>query len=863
LTNKNTEQQNKNPFESLERLKVLSGEMKEMRGSTGQFIRGVSATKRSTFARQNAANVKKEEAAPAPVKVEEKVSTPLKAAEKVQETPAAPAAQQTKEAPVFRTVEINQNSCPIKKANECRKYFGVKIGPDRFRCKNYLGEYKNGKSGCKNFIDKTIQRPVFDPANRPNNQDRFNRPDNRNYAARPIQPRPFGAQNKDVPNLRGIKPTELPKEFLNSGDRNRGSDNRDKRREYSSDEKRTLNVRQQMRFGLLRDNERDEERGVTRKLNRSKKSKETETVVKAEVTHAVMTSENITVKDLSEKISKPVSGIISKLMGLGLMLTMNSNVDFDTAAIVATEFGVTLEKKVKETAEDKVLRVHAADDEKDLKERPPVITIMGHVDHGKTSLLDAIRSARVVAGEHGGITQHIGAYQVEKNGKMITFIDTPGHAAFSAMRKRGANVTDIAILVVAADDGVMPQTIEAIKHIKAAKVPMLVAVNKIDKPTAKPERVKQQLAEHGVLSEEWGGETVFVEVSALQKIGLDKLLEMIILVSELGNLRANPNREATGTVLEANLDKNRGATATLLVQNGTLKVGQSIVCGTSYGKIRALADYNGTLIRAAKPGTPVSVIGLNEPPTAGDYFYVTDEKTIKKLIEERKVKIRESKIQTANTSVDAMLGRIDASKLKYVNIIIKADTMGSAEALAGSLTAIHNDEVKVNIINASAGQVSESDITYAESTGASLVAFNTKYPAKVKSLAESKKIKIMSANVLYRVVEEVEVMVKALETPKFKEEFLGRAEVRVVFKLSSFGTIAGSHVLEGKIERGAHARVIRKKETIATGKIQSLKVVKEDVKEVREKFDCGIKVDTYNAYEEGDIIECYQMIRIN
>ena len=589
-----------------------------------------------------------------------------------------------------------------------------------------------------------------------------------------------------------------------------------------------------------------------------KKKKEAQTVIAPKITHAVLTSREITIKDLSEKIGKPVAEIVKKCMLLGIMATINSTIDFDTCELICSDFGITLELKLDKSYEEKLMDSAQEDDEKDLVKRPPVVTVMGHVDHGKTSLLDAFRKTNVVSGEAGGITQKIGAYQITFNNEKITFIDTPGHAAFTAMRARGAEVTDIAILVVAGDDGIMPQTVEAINHIKAAKVPMIVAINKMDKPEANPDRVKQQLTEYGILPEEWGGDAICVPISAKTGMGLEELKKMILLVAEMEDLKANPNKKATGVVIEAELDKSRGPVATVLVQNGTLKIGDSIICGITYGKVKAMFDENGKPVKKAPPSTPVAVMGFNEVPSSGDQVFAVDDSLSKQVINERinKSKAERAK-QTSGVSADDFMSRIHEGSLKNLNIIIKADTQGSVEALKNSLEAIRNEEVKVVTIHSGAGAISESDLILAQTTGATVIAFNIKTPAKTKQLADSLKVEIIESKIIYEVVDIITKMSKGMMTVKYEEKYIGTAEIRAVFKLSSAGKIAGSYVTDGKIVRNAIAKIKRNGEIICETSVESLRIVKDEKAEVAKGFECGVKFKDNFDIQEGDVVEYF------
>ncbi len=574
---------------------------------------------------------------------------------------------------------------------------------------------------------------------------------------------------------------------------------------------------------------------------------------------AYMTAETITVKDLTERIGKPAGEIIKKLMMLGIMATINNELDFDTAQLVCSEFGVTLEMKLAQTAEDELSGEDFEDKEEDLLPRWPVVTIMGHVDHGKTSLLDYIRKSRVTAGEAGGITQHIGAYTVDVGDKKITFLDTPGHEAFTAMRARGAQVTDIAVLVVAADDGVMPQTIEAINHAKAAKVPTIVAINKCDKPAANPERIKEQLTEYGLVSEEWGGDTIMVPLSALTGENVDQLLEMILLVAEVQDLKANPNRKARGTIVEAKLDKGRGPVATVLVQNGTLNVGDAIIAGTAYGRVRAMVNDRGERVEKAGPSEPVEVIGFNDVPNAGDIINaVDDDKLSRRVAEERKDKLRAALVKNTSTStLDDLFSQISQGEVKDLNLIIKADVQGSVQAVRQSLEKLTNDEVRVHTVHAAAGNITESDVLLASVSGAIIIGFNVKMDANVSAIAERDKVEVRLYSVIYNAIEDVEKAMKGLLKPQYKEEALGRAEVRQVFKISGVGVVAGSYVLDGKVQRNALARLMRGGELIKEAKIESLKRFKDDAREVGVGYECGIGLEGFSDFKEGDIIECY------
>ncbi len=572
----------------------------------------------------------------------------------------------------------------------------------------------------------------------------------------------------------------------------------------------------------------------------------------------VKIGKSISVKELSERLGKPATEIIKKLLLLGIMSTINQELDFDTATIISGEYGYVTEKLIHK--DDEIILLKEEDDkEEDIISRPPVVTIMGHVDHGKTSLLDAIRQTNIIATEAGGITQHIGAYTVNIEGKKITFLDTPGHEAFTAMRARGAKVTDIAILVVAADDGVMPQTVEAINHAKAAHVSIIVAINKIDKPGANPDRVKQELTEYGLLSEDWGGDTICVEVSAKKQLGIDNLLEMILLVSEMQELKANPNKKAIGTVIEAKLDKGRGPVATILVQKGTLNIGDCFVVGSTYGKIRAMIDDKGKKLKKAGPSTPIEILGLSEVPDAGDIFNVVDDEKIAKTVaENRKDKHKQEQVHVAQpVSLDQLFNQIQEGKVKELNVIIKADVQGSAEALKQSLLKLSGIEVKVNPIHGGVGAITDTDIMLAAASNAIIIGFNVRPQPATIALAEKSKVDIRLYRVIYNAIEDIEAAMKGMLEPEYKEVVQGHVEVRAVFKVSSVGTIAGCYVTDGKINRNNDIRIIRDGIVIHEGKLASLKRFKDDAKEVNTGFECGLNIERFNDIQEGDIIESY------
>lgn len=569
---------------------------------------------------------------------------------------------------------------------------------------------------------------------------------------------------------------------------------------------------------------------------------------------------SLTVGQLAEKLGKDASELIKKLMGLGVMATINQELDKDTMELICDDYGVKVEEE--EPFEVTDLDNYTSEDkEEKLVERPAVVTIMGHVDHGKTTLLDSIRDTKVTQGEAGGITQHIGAYQIEDKNKKITFLDTPGHAAFTTMRARGAKVTDITILVVAADDGVMPQTVEAINHAKAAEVPIIVAVNKMDKEGANPDRVMQELTEYELVSEAWGGDTIFVNLSAIKREGIEELLDTILLISEVEEFKANPDKLATGTVIEAQLDKGRGPVATLLVQEGTLKVGDPVVVGNTFGRVRAMVNDLGKRVETAAPSTPVEVTGLSDVPHAGDRFVAfEDEKTARQVGEARnQQKIEAQRKESSKMNLDDLFEKIQQGDVKDINVIVKADVQGSVEALAGSLRKIEVEGVKINIIHTAVGAITESDIILASASNAIIIGFNVRPDTNAKKVAESEQVEIRLHRVIYTAIEEIESAMKGMLDPVYEEKVIGQAEVRETFKVSKVGTIAGSYVTEGKITRNSGVRVIRDGIVVFEGEVDTLKRFKDDAKEVAKGYECGITLTKFNDVKEGDIIEAYIM----
>lgn len=656
------------------------------------------------------------------------------------------------------------------------------------------------------------------------------------------QPKPSKTDNFEDDDVTPIKVK------VKSAPKNREGKKHDQ--EYQSKEKKAFNKNGKNK--KKNKNHHNNKQNHQKQASQPKKEKE----LPSKITY----TDSLTVAELAKKLHREPSEIIKKLFMLGVIATINQVLEEDAIELIASEYGVEVEKQ--ESVDITDLEVYFTPDEEDqLEERPPVVTIMGHVDHGKTTLLDSIRNTKVTEGEAGGITQHIGAYQVVVNGKKITFLDTPGHAAFTTMRARGAQVTDITVLVVAADDGVMPQTIEAINHAKAANVPIIVAVNKMDKPTANPDRVMQELTEHGLVPEDWGGDTIFVPISALKGEGIDNLLEMILLVSEVEELKANPNRNALGTVIEAQLDKGRGPVATLLVQNGTLRVGDPIVVGNTFGRVRAMVNDLGRRVKEAGPSTPVEITGLNEVPQAGDRFVVfDDEKTARQVGEARaQIAIQAQRNEKTRVSLDTLFEQMKQGEMKELNVIIKADVQGSVEALAAALQKIEVEGVNIKIIHTAVGAINESDITLAAASNAIIIGFNVRPDANAKRAAEAEKVDIRLHRIIYKVIEEIESAMKGMLDPEFEEKVIGQAEVRQTFKVSRIGTIAGSYVTEGKITRDSGIRLIRDGVVVFEGEIDTLKRYKDDVREVSQGYECGITIKNFNDIKEGDIIEAFIM----
>ena len=747
------------------------------------------------------------------------------------------------------------------------------------------GEYNQNRYGNRSGENRFGNRQGDAQNNRFGNrggENRFNnnqRPFARNNNGRPLDSRGIDRNIKDIMATEIVEKEDKRDISTRAIDKEKANRYEDNKAKKGTKAKRSDRFHEEFNEGKLKDlkqvdklshmfNEQDGEmldyydlttaRG---KKNKRKPQKEEErNKQKIFELKEITIPATITVKDLAAEMKKTSGEVIKKLFNLGVMATINNTVDFDTAFLVAQEFGITANKK-EELKEEDILFDETEDSADELEPRPPVVVVMGHVDHGKTSLLDAIRSTHVIEGEAGGITQHIGAYKVNINGREITFLDTPGHEAFTAMRARGAQITDIAILIVAADDGVMPQTVEAINHAKAADIPIIVAVNKIDLPGANVEKIKQELMEYELVPEEWGGDTIYVPISAKKKINIDNLLEMVLLVADMKELKANPHKQAKGTVIEARLDKSKGPIASMLVQRGTLDEGDTIVVGKSIGRIRAMKNDKGQKVKKAGPSTPVEIMGLTEVPEAGDTFYeVKDEKMAKHLIERRKRQEREQALAENNkVTLSNLFEKMESENLKQLNIIVKADVQGTAQALKQSLEKLSNDEVKVKVIHAVAGAVTESDVQLAKAGKCIIIAFNVRPVNTAKDMAEKENVEIKQYSVIYQAIEDVEAAMKGMLDPVYEEKVIGNAIVRQTFKVSGVGTIAGAFVTDGKIERNAGVRVIRENVVIHDGKLISLKRFKDDVKEVSKGFECGLQIEGYNDVKEDDNLEFYIM----
>ena len=793
-------------------------------------------------------------AEPAPV-IEPAPAVEVKAEPAPKEAPVTPAAESAPEAPATPAAP----AAPAASASAPAKTQPAKTQPAQQRQSAPAREGRDGRPAQQRQERPTYRptdgrtesrsaRPTYTPGARP--QTGASRPG----APRPqTSPRPGaagsarpGAARPPMARPAAPAPTaprrEPPKKFEKTYVEQRRVVN-----------KRDLQRRQGASIGDF-----DEDKSGYRKARFGKKAvrKETQTI---KIDHAVVTGKEIPIKVLSEKLGISAVEITKRLFKEGIMKTVNESVDYDNAAFIALELGIDLEYKPEETAEDALLKVHGEGDSENLVSRAPVVTVMGHVDHGKTSLLDAIRKTNVTEGEAGGITQSIGAYTVTfGEGKKVTFIDTPGHAAFTAMRARGAQVTDIVVLVVAADDGIMPQTVEAINHAKAADVPIIVAMNKMDKPHVDPDRVKQELMKYDLVPEEWGGDVIVEPVSAKTGMGIDKLLEDIDLVAEMAELKADPTRKARGVVIEAKLDKGKGPMASVLVQNGTLRTGDNLVSGTTVGKVRAMIDDKGRTVKEAGPSTAVSVLGLEDVPNAGDAIFAVEAGLMKQVQEERKNKQRESMIhETTKVSLDDIFRQVDEGSLKDLKVIVKADVQGSVEAVRASLEKLSNEEVRVKVIHAAAGAITESDVSLADSANAIIIGFNVRPDTKAKALAERSHVDVRMYRIIYELLDDMEAALKGMLSPKYKEVYMGKAEVRQTFNITGVGTVAGCLVTEGRLVRGGKLRIYRNDVMIVEGNVKQLKHYKDDVREVAAGLECGCAIENFNDIKVGDYIECY------
>ena len=705
---------------------------------------------------------------------------------------------------------------------------------------------KEERRNAKEKADKINAERVANRANRPqNDRPASNKPAQGGYKTPSAMPSFGGGRSMPKPQEIAFVPPKDNKPVKKKTERN-------------YEEKHSVSKKSLIKALTVEDF--DENKTGYRKVRKPKQQKKEEQTNFIKIEKAVITKELTPIKELSEKFGISAVEITKRLFKEGISKTINDSLDYDTAAYIAADLGIEVEHKMEKTAEDLMNETFIEnDDESKLIKRPPIVTVMGHVDHGKTSLLDKIRSANVADGEAGGITQHIGAYSVDLRSNKITFIDTPGHAAFTAMRARGAQVTDIAIIVVAADDGIMPQTIEAINHAKAANVTIIIAANKIDKPHVDLDRVRQQLSEHEILVEEWGGDIMMVPVSAKTGQGIDKLLESVLLIAEMAELKANPDRKARGTVIEAKLDKGKGPLATVLVQNGTLRTGDNVVAGTVVGRIRAMINEKGNMVKEAGPSTAVSVLGLEDVPNAGDAIFAVDEEKLSKSVaQERKNREREDMIRRQQKiTLDDLFSKISDGELKNLNLIIKADVQGSAEAVKQSLLELSNEEVKVNVLHAAVGAINETDVTLAESSNAIIIGFNVRPDAKAKVQAERSHIDVKLYRIIYDAIDDVKKAMKGMLAPKFSDVYTGKAEVRDTFKISGVGTVAGCYVTDGKVVRNAKLRIYRNDVMICEGNVKQLKRFKDEVKEVNQGYECGISIEGFNDIKVGDFIESY------
>ena len=844
----------------------------EARVAAEEAAKAAAEAEKAAKAEKEAAEKAAKEAAKATEETEKpkKKTTKKKTEEKVEETPVQPVEEKKEEkVEVVEKTEIKAEDKaeekPVQKVEEpAKKEAAAKpdartfvpktpAAPAAPRAPRY---FRNGqeqgvyvaKPGVENTTATTGStfrpRPTGDRPTRPAGDRPFTprtgAPTSAQRPARPVASAPIAAPIAPARDNKNFSAPAKKKTF-----------------EKTYSEKKPMSKRDLMRQQGMTVEDFDEDKSGYRKMRSPKKQKRQE-IQTIKIEHAVVTTQDIPLKVLSEKLGVSAVEITKRLFKEGIMKGINDSIDYDNAALLAADMGIDLEYKPEKTAEDVLMATVAEEDASKLVTRAPVVTVMGHVDHGKTSLLDKIRSTSVTSGEAGGITQNIGAYTVTAKGKQITFIDTPGHAAFTAMRARGAQVTDIVILVVAADDGIKPQTVEAINHAKAANVPIIVAMNKMDKHEINPDRVKQELIEHELVPEEWGGDTMIVPISAKTGMGIDDLLDAVNLVAEMQELTANPDRQAKGTIIEAKLDKGKGPVASIIVQAGTLKTGDNIISGTTMGRVRAMFDDKGRPVKSAGPSMAVSILGLEDVPNAGDSIMAVDQALMKKVQEERKNHERESMIkEQSRVSLDDIFAQVEEGKMKNLNLIVKGDVQGSVEAVKQSLEKLTNEEVRVKVIHSAAGAINEGDVMLADSANAIIIGFNVRPDTKAKKLAETSKVDVRSYRIIYELLDDMEAALKGMLAPKLREILTGKCEVRQTFNITGVGTIAGCYVIDGKIVRGGKLRIYREDIMICEGGVKQLKRFKDDVKEVNYGYECGCAIEGFNEIRVGDIIECY------
>ncbi len=865
-------EERKENFENIKKLNVLFKESSHLTkvSETKSLIKGV--TKKITDKARELATSKKEEKAKEAI---EAVATEV-VQEEVKETKKT-TKKEVKELEQVETVEVKVEEKAEVKTEEVKETKAeekvevqveeVKPSAPQEPKTPTIEKTSNPNifivDGKRVFIPQNKQREALNKEDRKPKQQGEKKPFNKGEK-KPFEQgqKPFG--NKPMGDKKPFVSKDAPQVFIPK--ENSKLNNKKKSNERNNYEDKKAINKKSLAKGQVSFDDFDENKTGYRKVRNKKAQRQDENTNVIKIEKAVINKEIIQIKELSELIGVQAIEITKILFKEGILKTINDSIDYDTAGFIAAGLGIELELKLDKTAEDVLSEGfnEEAEDETKLQKRPPIVTVMGHVDHGKTSLLDRIRNANVTAGEAGGITQHIGAYTVSINGEQITFLDTPGHAAFTAMRARGAQLTDIAVIVVAADDGIMPQTIEAINHAKASGVTIIIAANKIDKPTADLDKVKKGLADQEILVEEWGGDVALVPVSAKTGLGIDSLLETIILSAELKELKANPDRMARGIIVEAKLDKGKGPVATVLVQSGTLKVGDYLVAGTITGKVRAMIDDKGRNVKTAGPSIPVSVLGLEAVPNAGDSIFAVEEAKLSTLVaSERRNKEREDMIrESQKVSLDDLFSKVSSGDLKNLNLIVKADVQGSVEAVKQSLLELSNEEVKVNVIHAAVGAISETDVSLADSSNSIIIGFNVRPDSKAKALAEQSKIDVKLYRVIYEAIEDIKKALKGMLKPKFSEVYLGKAEVRETFKITNVGMVAGCYVVEGKILRSGKLRIYRNDIMICEGNVMQLKRFKDDVKEVQQGYECGMSIENFNDIKVGDFIECYTVEEI-